>query len=123
MKMLRHNQARGRALTPGTSAPSPTPLPTAMIGPEPSAHPGRGLRRWVLAFESGAPSETDPLTGWRLSADPLAQVRITFPDMQSAIIFAERNGWRYELAEPQATVRRIRFDPTWAGEALNECPV
>lgn len=44
--------------------------------------------------------------GWTASRDPFGHIRLSFPDPQSAIEFAERQGWRYELRDPP--VRRFR---------------
>jgi ETC complex I subunit conserved region len=44
--------------------------------------------------------------GWTASGDPFAHIRLRFPDRQSAIEFAERHGWQYELRDPP--VRRFR---------------
>ncbi|WP_414695442.1 NADH dehydrogenase ubiquinone Fe-S protein 4 [Phenylobacterium sp.] len=85
------------------ASPSPTRLPTARIASE------RG-GRWVLTFERETPPELDPLTGWTISTDPLSQIRLTFPDVQSALGFAERKGWRYEVAEAPAGGRSIHLD-------------
>jgi hypothetical protein len=65
----------------------------------------------VLTFEREMAPELDPLSGWTISTDPLSQIRLAFPDMQSAISFAERRGWRYEVAEAPAERRIIHFDP------------
>ncbi|RAI57069.1 ETC complex I subunit [Roseicella frigidaeris] len=66
-----------------------------------------GRQRWVLEFVPSSPPPIDPLTGWIGSTDPLALVRLEFPDRQSAEAFAERHGWRYEVAEPPP--RRVRY--------------
>lgn len=67
--------------------------------------PGRS--RWVLEFlPAEAPGRN--LTVRRAPAsDPLAHLRIEFPDRMSAIAFAERHGWPYEVNEPPP--RRIRY--------------
>jgi hypothetical protein len=117
--MFDHNLSRARPILPGTSTPAPGPLPTARIyqmSPS-AAQSAPGARPWVLEFERSKPLEIDPLTGWTLSSDPLAQVRMTFPDMQSAIGFAERKGWRYQVADPVAPRRRPRLSPAY-GQAL-----
>lgn len=101
--MLGHNLSRARPILPGTSLPAPGPVPVVRIHPASAgvqSAPGRG--RWVLEFEPSAPPSLDPLTGWTTSTDPLSQVRIPFPDMQSAIAFAESKGWRYLVSEPPA---------------------
>ncbi|HEX2561526.1 NADH dehydrogenase ubiquinone Fe-S protein 4 [Phenylobacterium sp.] len=99
--MLGHNLSRARPTLPGTSSPADGPVPLARIRQEtPSATesaPQAGA--WVLEFEPVAPSRLDPLTGWTVTTDPFSQIRMRFPDMQSAIAFAERKGWTYVVAE------------------------
>jgi len=116
--MLGHNLSRARPVLPGTSAPAGMPLPAARIYEAMSspAQSAPGGRRWVLEFERSAPATLDPLTGWTLSSDPLSQVRMTFPDMQSAIAFAERKGWRYVVGEPsrpQPRPKALHAPPPW----------
>lgn len=67
--------------------------------------PGRG--EWVLDFAPSARPPMDPLTGWTGGEDPLAHLRLRFPDRGSAVAFAERHGWRYEVTEPPP--RRARY--------------
>ena len=43
-----------------------------------------------------------PLMGWTGTDDTLAQARLEFRNLQGAIDFAEKQGWRYEVAEPPA---------------------
>ena len=38
--------------------------------------------------------------GMDSSRDPFAHIRLRFPDPQSAIEFAERQGWRYVVQDP-----------------------
>jgi hypothetical protein len=44
--------------------------------------------------------------GWTGTDDTLGQVRLEFRNLQGAIDFAEKQGWRYEVVEPPA--RRYR---------------
>ena len=62
------------------------------------------LREWVLEFEPSSPPEIAPLMGWTASSDPFGQIRLRFPDRQSAIEFAERQGWRYVVRDAGATL-------------------
>ncbi len=68
---------------------------------------GSGRGEWVLEFPPSAPPRRDPQTGWIGGTDPLAHLRLRFPDRESAVAFAERHGWPYELAEPPP--RRPRY--------------
>ena len=36
------------------------------------------------------------MMGWTSSADPMANLKLTFDSQEDAIAFAERNGWTYE---------------------------
>ncbi len=53
---------------------------------------------WVLEY---APSEArvpDPLTGWAGSGDTRAQVRLSFPTLEAAQAYAEREGLTCHVA-------------------------
>ena len=102
------NQSRKQPLVPGTSMPASGPLPLAYIyQPVPSpTQSGRARWEWVLEFEPSSPPEIEPLMGWISSRDPLAHIRLRFPDRQSAIEFAEKQGWPYVVQNPP--VRRFR---------------
>src|SRR3954469_4243522 len=54
-------------------------------------------RRWVLEFEPQSAPFIEPLMGWTGSADPLRQVRLSFPSREAAVAFAERQGIAYEV--------------------------
>ena len=66
--------------------------------------PGRS--RWVLEFLPAEAPGRDLTVRRAPISDPLAHVRIEFPDRMSAIAFAEQHGWPYEVDEPPT--RRIR---------------
>jgi hypothetical protein len=102
------NQSRRAPRLPGTSVPASGPLPLAYIyRPSPSpTQSGRGRREWVLEFEPSSPPEIEPLMGWVGSRDLFAHIRLRFPDRESAIEFAERQGWPYVANDPPA--RRVR---------------
>ena len=48
--------------------------------------------RWILEFESGSRRRADPLTGWEGGWDTQTQVRLTFPTLEAAKAYAEREG-------------------------------
>ena len=52
---------------------------------------------WVLEFESRAAKRPDPLTGWSGGADTQEQVRLTFPTLEAAKAYAEREAIDYHL--------------------------
>lgn len=47
---------------------------------------------WVLEFEPAEPKRPDPLTGWAGSGDTREQVRLSFPTVDAAQAYAEREG-------------------------------
>ncbi len=46
--------------------------------------------KWVLEHESGSRRRPDPLMGWSGGADTQTQVRLTFPTLEAAKAYAER---------------------------------
>ena len=61
---------------------------------------------WVLECPLSTAVRPDRLTGWQSSADTGRQVRVRFPDKQSAIDYAEANGIAYHVSEPKS--RRVK---------------
>ena len=55
-----------------------------------------GTKRWVLEFESQSPPPMEPLMGWTGSTDPMAQLRLSFPSLEPAVAYVERQGL-YEM--------------------------
>ena len=55
---------------------------------------------WVLEFESRRPKRPDPLTGWSGGAETQEQVKLTFPTVETAQAYAERNQIDYHLVPP-----------------------
>jgi ETC complex I subunit conserved region len=81
---------------------------------------GRTKRAWVLAFEPKSPRWVEPLMGWTASDDPFAQVRLTFPDLASAVDYAERQGLDYQVIDPPA--RRNAQLGRSGGQAMPSAP-
>jgi hypothetical protein len=114
----RHNQGRAPPLLPGSNTQA-GPLPHIRIH-----RPGRSVTSsapartgWVLEFERSSAPYIEPLMGWTGGDDPFAQIRLNFPDLQSAIAFAERHGWPYRVEDtaPQRSplisyADRFRYD-------------
>ena len=95
--MKGHNRPPFRPKIPGTDLTSPD-LPTALIyRPARSSHTSAPIRRqhWILEFEPARAPVIEPLMGWTATEDPYRPIRLTFPDLDSAIAFAERNDWQY----------------------------
>lgn len=55
---------------------------------------------WVLQFESHRRKRPDPLTGWSGGAETQEQVRLTFPTLEAAKSYAERNSVEYHVVPP-----------------------
>ena len=47
---------------------------------------------WVLEFESARAKRPDPLTGWSGGAETQEQVRLSFPTLEAAQLYAMREG-------------------------------
>ena len=43
---------------------------------------------------------SNPLMGWTSTADPMSNVKLTFDTQEEAILFANKNGWKFELRAP-----------------------
>jgi hypothetical protein len=52
---------------------------------------------WVIEFESGSRRRPDPLMGWSGGADTQSQVLLTFPTLDAAKAYAEREGVDYHV--------------------------
>ena len=99
--MIGHNLPPISPRVPGTKERSEE-VPTAIIyRPSRSVmQSGRARQRhWVLEFEPTCPPEIEPLMGWTSSADPYRQIRLTFPDKDSAIQFAQSQDWDFIVRE------------------------
>ena len=64
--------------------------------------------RWLLEFERADPMRPDPLTGWNGSSDTKPQVRITFDSKDSAIAYAQRNGFAFHLVPAHPAKLKIQ---------------
>jgi hypothetical protein len=59
-------------------------------------------KHWILEFEPAVPPEIEPLMGWTAARDTMQQVRLKFPTADSAVAFARRQGWTFEVCAGQA---------------------
>ncbi len=87
------------------------PAKTAMQSGKAKSH------EWVLEYEPEKPRRIEPLLGYTSSNDMKRQIRLTFPDREQAISYAERHGLAYRIIEPHDPKRRklaysdnFRFD-------------
>jgi hypothetical protein len=63
---------------------------------------------WMLEFEPQKPQEADPLTGWNGGGDTSNQVRIGFPTLEAAKVYAERVGYGYHVVP--APTRKLKLE-------------
>ena len=61
---------------------------------------------WVLEFARQTAARPDSLMGWQSSSDTARQVKMRFPDKDSAIAYAELHNIVYQVCEPK--VRRVK---------------
>ena len=75
--------------------------------PRPVTQSAPALRRdWGLRFHRRRPGRVDPLTGWTSGADPLAHLSLRFPNLGSAIRYAEDHDLPYDVRD---------WNPGWDG--------
>ncbi len=55
---------------------------------------------WRLRFEPRSAPFIEPLMGWTGSDEPLTQVELSFPTLESAVRYAERQGLAYVVTPP-----------------------
>ncbi len=114
--MRGHNRPPFVPRIPGTNLRSDR-TPTAIIR-RPARSPmtsGPRPRGWVLEFEPASPPRIEPLMGWTSRDDPFSTIRLTFPDRDSAVDFAERQDWRYVVLEEPQT----RRPNPWRGHEMH----
>ena len=61
---------------------------------------------WVLEYPRSSSVQPDALMGWQSSADTKRQVRMRFPNRETAIAYAEAHHIAFDLAEPKT--RRVK---------------
>ncbi len=92
-----HNSAPFRPEILGTGLTPPNVLTALIYRPGRSSHTSTPIRRqyWILGFESARAPAIALLMGWSATDDPYRPIRLTFPDLDSAIAFAERKGSQF----------------------------
>jgi hypothetical protein len=63
---------------------------------------------WILQFESARRKRPDPLTGWPGGADSQEQVTLTFPTLDAAKAYCEREGIDYHIVPPSQPKLRLQ---------------
>ena len=61
---------------------------------------------WVLTYARRSPAIPDRLMGWQSSSDTARQVRMYFPDLDSAIAYATSHNIDYVVQQPKS--RRVK---------------
>ena len=61
---------------------------------------------WILTYMRQNAAGQDPLMGWQSSSDMARQVRLYFPDQETAIAYAESYDIDYVVQQPKP--RRVR---------------
>jgi hypothetical protein len=69
----------------------------------------RALSQWYIEFEPWAPRKIEPLMGWTSSRDPYSDIRLDFPSLKSAVLFAESRGWRYSIIDRPAILQHRNY--------------
>lgn len=68
---------------------------------------------WILEFEPARAKVLEPLMGWTSSDDPFQPVRLSFPDRESAVAYAEDNDWTYIVHDDPAKRHRPAVRRFW----------
>lgn len=85
-------------------------MPTARIyqRPKNAMQSGRAnTDRWMLEFDAAEGQRPDPLTGWAGSGDTRNQLRLSFPTVEAATAYAEREGITYRVVP--APARKLKL--------------
>ena len=61
---------------------------------------------WIIYFPRQSATFPDQLMGWQSSSDTTRQVKMHFPDKQSAIAYTEAHNDTYRVVEPKT--RRVK---------------
>lgn len=62
--------------------------------------------RWIVEFEPVRQQQADPLTGWAGGDATATQLRMSFPTLDAATGYAEREGLAYHVvAAPERTLK------------------
>jgi hypothetical protein len=70
---------------------------------------GKALtHKWVLEFAPAEAKRPDPLTGWAGSGDTRQQLRLTFPTVEAAKAYADREGVAYTVAPTVVKTLKIQ---------------
>ena len=86
-------------------------MTTARIYQRPKNAMSSGRARttiWVLDFAPGEAKQPDPLTGWAGSGDTREQVHLSFPSLEAAQAYAEREGLAFTVIPAPARTLKLQ---------------
>ena len=63
---------------------------------------------WVLDFQPTEAKRADPLMGWAGSGDTMQQLRLTFPSLEAAKGYAEREGIAFHVTLPAPKALKLQ---------------
>jgi ETC complex I subunit conserved region len=67
-----------------------------------------GTDQWILEFAPADAQRPDPLMGWAGSADTKRQLNLTFPTLEAAKAYADKNGISYSVIPAAPKVLKIQ---------------
>ena len=67
-----------------------------------------GTGSWVLEFERQDAMRADPLMGWAGSRDTKTQVTLSFPTLDAAKAYAEKQGLSYHVVPAAPRVLKLQ---------------
>lgn len=77
--------------------------------PKNAMQSGRARTRlWVLEYDPAEAKKPDPLTGWAGSGDTRQQLRLTFPSLEAAKNYADREGITYHVSMPAPKALKLQ---------------
>lgn len=63
---------------------------------------GLGGSKWLIEFISSSRDQIiNDVMGWTSSSDMTQELLLPFPDEASAVAFAQKNNWEFEVTEPK----------------------
>lgn len=66
------------------------------------------MKTWVLEYDPAEAKQPDPLTGWAGSGDTKQQLRLTFPSLEAAKAYAEREGIACHVSLPAPKTLKLQ---------------
>jgi ETC complex I subunit conserved region len=67
-----------------------------------------GTQIWVLEYEPAEAKKADPLMGWAGSGDTRQQLSLSFPTIEAAKAYADKNSISYSVVAPAQKVLKLQ---------------